>query len=490
MERYRTAYGYFSGDNLPPDNVDQPLHINYLGAINEKQNAYLWGQWEDQDLVTWRVRPLIAHGEESPDEEAQNKARIIQRWISDLFRLNDADVLLYEAGLNGSIYGDTFLKASWDNLTQSVRLESCLPEYLHCRWDPKDYRKITEVIIAYPIDRQDAFQQYGTSGNDKIYKNVFAPQLFLGCAIYWERWTPTTFEVWIDDTSVEQRPNPYIGLSDQGMVSPGAIPFVHIPNLRVGGEFYGFEDAYRGYELQDEINRGFADQADIVNNHAHPITLINNFYGDKDALPVGPDQVWDMGRDGIAKYLQWEGTPPMVMDYLMAIREMLFDTAAISQVSFGRHQGTQQSGLALTVEMAPTVDRAKWKRILWTIGLRQLVRLCALIQSRQGQLPFSLEDLNRVDLRPIFAPILPRDRMTAVNENVALVNNAIRSRRRAMEDLGIEEIDDDLQQIYEETERLAEAGFKKPGGGYGGGPGSRESVISPESARRGRPETA
>src|SRR6266581_2697740 len=53
-QRYVRMHNYYSGQNLPPDNVDQPLLINRFKPIVDKHTSYLWGQYKDH-LVQWKV---------------------------------------------------------------------------------------------------------------------------------------------------------------------------------------------------------------------------------------------------------------------------------------------------------------------------------------------------------------------------------------------------------------------------------------------------
>lgn len=105
-----------------------------------------------------------------------------------------------------------------------------------------------------------------------------------------------------------------------------------------------------------------------------------------------------------------------------------------------------------------------------------------------NRLPFPVEALQQHQIRPIFAPILPRDRMTQVNETIAKVANYLSSIRRGLEELGIDEVDEEYHQIFEEMERRRQLGSLPQQGGLGGVQGSAGQVITRESARKGRPE--
>ena len=158
MERYARNFAYYSGENLPPDNVEQPLGVNYVSQFNQKHTHYLFGQWET-DIINWRVTAL------DDSEAARELAQKISEYCQALTRRNEGNLVLFEAGLNASIYGDAVLRVTWDQDEGRVRWENVLPEFVHFRWHPSDITKVTEVILSYPMDRQDAYELYGTTGS-------------------------------------------------------------------------------------------------------------------------------------------------------------------------------------------------------------------------------------------------------------------------------------------------------------------------------------
>lgn len=484
MERYRVNLQYYQGENLPPDNVEQPLGINYAKGINEKHTHYLFGQYE-RDIVGWR-------SDTTEDSKAAKKtAQTIADHCFQISRQNDANIVLFEGGLNGSIFGDTVFRVTWDEDEQRVRWENILPEYVHFRWHPSDINKVTEVIVAYPMPREDALAMYGTAGSP-IYASPNIDAAMFGFCMYWERWTAETFEIWIDDQAVQQLPNPFSFLDDKGIFHAGVIPFIHIPNGRAGGDFYGFADAEPMFLIQDELNRKLADQGDIINSFAHPITLLNKFYGDVEDLPVGPDQVWDLGPDGTAEILQWKGTPPAVAEYVETLMNIMFDLGSMSSIAYARHKGTQQSAIALAIEMMPVTEKSRWKRSFWSSALRKLMRLSVYIEQRQGvTLPFGFDEFLKYDIQVQWAPVLPRDRMLLVNENISLVVNHLRSIEKALSELGEEDPSTERDKLLKDVEELVKLGVKLQGISLTGTAGGSGSSSTPEgvneASAKGRP---
>lgn len=492
-QRYTRFFNYYSAQNLPPDNVEQPLAINYYRAVCDKHTSYLWGTWQD-DIINWRVKPR------AKDIPEDGTSKTIRQWLDDLFDANDKNSLLWDASHNGSVYGDSILRLRWDAYQRRVVIESLLPEWFHCRWDVNNMNRLTEVIISYPMDRLDAEEQFGTSGHPSIDYNLINPEYLPGMAVYWEHWTPTSYRRWIGDYLIAQAPNPFMMTDDEENIYPGIIPFVHVPNLRVGGEFWGFSDGENMLFLQDEINRRMADMGDTVNNFAHPIVTINGMYGQQADLPVGPDAVWDLGREGKAQILQWSGSPPAVLEYITLLKDMMHDTTNLPDVAFGRSMrgsgsggsgGKGASGAALQMAMNPPVERAMQKRIYWTIGLKQAADMAAFINwvKDPATLPFKYPDMKKYEVGPTFAPILPRDRLQIVNEVVARVNSFTQSTASALEMLGEDDISAEQARIQADARFKAKLGLlamPKPGGKNSdrGNGGSSSQQNGPGSSSR------
>jgi hypothetical protein len=454
--RYRQAYEYYSGENMKPEEYVQPLEINYLRATCEAHASYLWGQWEPQGrILNWSVAAKVGKGD-------KDKISEIEQWLYGLF--SGSEELLYAAGMNQSIYGDCILIPRYDPIREEIRPESVLPEYFHCKWSSHDVTDLREVIISYPIDRQEAEEQYSTRG-DPLYSvsSGYATRF----AIYWEHWTREKVEVYIDNRKVDEYPNPY---SDKDL--PGLIPFIHIPNVRSGGEFYGSSDIEAVYALQDELNRKMGDTGDIISYAAHPIILVKNYFGKVTQLPIGPDAIWDMGREGTAEYLSGGKPPVDIEKYIDKLLEIIQDLAYMPAAAFGRSETAQASALALAMEMMPVTQRVNWKRLHWKQGLINYAHIAARLAEKEGILPFARKDLTRYTFEPNFAPVLPKDRASTILENVSLVSSGLRTVKRALDDLGERDSARQALEVLDELrEKLAMGMAVQIGGKNQRGPG-------------------
>ena len=447
LQRYQESWFFYIGENISPGEYIQPLEINYIQATCEAHASYLWGQWEPQDrLVSWTLKSRNTKGD-------QADTKVMLQWIESLF--NGHEDLLFASGLNQSIFGDAILRPRYDPLMEMITPESVLPEYYHARWSAHDINDIKEVIISYPIDRGDAEDQFGTRGDSTYATAVLGrAQKY---AIYWELWTTECHEIWIDNVRVFEEPNFLVDTAG----NPGQIPFVHIPGVRAGGEYYGQSDVEPVLLLQDELNRKMADNGDIISYAAHPIIQVRNYFGKVEKLPVGPDAIWDMGRDGEAAYLSG-GTPPVDIEkYVDRLLNIFQDLSHMPAAAFGRSETAQASALALAMEMMPVTQRVGWKRLQWKQGLIAYVHMAARIAEHYDILPFARKDLLRYSIIPSFAGILPKDRSAAVQDNVSLVSAGLRTIQRALEDLGELDAATEAGKIIEELLMKVREGIMK-----------------------------
>lgn len=458
LVQYLVNRRYYYGDNAQPDDVNQPLGIRYVPKVVNKHAHYLFGEWE-QDIIDWVVSPL-----DKDDEKEQVIAASIARAIYRIMRRCDADQLIYRGALDGGIYGDTVFKLKYDRTINGAAFETVLPEYYHAMWHPLDVGRTDEVLIAYNLDRTVAYQQFGTAGNPRYPNKLSMQFLDPGFAVVWEHWTPWEYHLAVDDQMVAKGPNMYAPIPKPGeQPKPAWLPFVHIPNLQVNGEYFGFGDAEPILDLQDELNMRIADFGDIINYHAHPITIVNNYYGRFEDLRTGPDVVWDMGREGEAKYLEWDGPAPGIMEYLDLLMNVLFDTSNLTGVAFGRTEQSQASGSALVVQMLPIVEVVRRKRAVWGPRLRELATHILELEAMSMEKAqfrklynFDPDDIARFQISPKWAPVLPRDRMNVVNENVALLVNKARSVVTALKDLGTDDPEEERERIIRDLKEFAD----------------------------------
>ena len=473
LQRYHNARRYYAGENLPPENVDTMLQVNFARPIINKHVSYLFGQWK-KNLFSFEVKPKNSISNSKKTKSVDTTAITIQQFCQSLYQQNKGDTFFTKIARNTSTFGDAIIKVHWNNLQQKIVWQSILPEHFFCRWDPFNPQQKIEVIVQHQLPRGMCEQIYRTQGDlDVAIWNGIT--LEYGFATVWERWTPMEYQLWVDNVQVKRGPNPYCTVVNGEMI-PGIIPFVHIPNMEMDGEFYGYSDFEPAEMLQDEYNRRISDMGDIINNHAHPIVLLHGFKGDIPDLPVGPDALWPMPNEGDnAEYLEWKGQNTATQEYLETLKNLIFMDSAMTEVAFGEHKGTQRSGVSLSNQMLPVIERANEKRTIWNERIPELILYSAWVYQSMQQLminqelpvlPFELADLtDNYDLEIFWFPMLPKDQMVRIQENVTLRTNFLRSIRESLIDLGETDPDNARDEIIADIKELAKYGVQMQLGG-------------------------
>ena len=177
------------------------------------------------------------------------------------------------------------------------------------------------------------------------------------------------------------------------------------------------------------------------------------------ALAVGPGTVWDIPSDADVKLLEWHGQPVAVGEHIERLYRTLYEVTETPRTAFG-DSGRSLSGVALETELRPIVQRTLRKRAWWTRALRRRSAL-VLELARQfgggGLVGGAGGGAERHRIRVLWPPMLPRDDVTEVQNQVRLVTAGLRSHRSAMDALGTESPEEELARVQADRAALGES---------------------------------
>jgi hypothetical protein len=163
-------------------------------------------------------------------------------------------------------------------------------------------------------------------------------------------------------------------------------------------------------------------------------------------IAVQPGAVWELperARAYLLDLLQGGGVG-LHVDYVNLIYKTLHDLAETPRSSFGDN-GRGLSGVALNIELDPLLKKVQRKRLLRESALKR----------RNEMILRLLEQYTGVSHAPyrsrvVWSPLLPLDRSRLVSDEARLVEAGIHSRRRAADELGVDDPDGELQRWREE----------------------------------------
>ena len=224
-----------------------------------------------------------------------------------------------------------------------------------------------------------------------------------------------SFELWLDGTLTDERPNPY-----------GFIPFVIYPNVREPKQFWGVSDLDALKEPLRELNRALSQLSMILELSGNPIAVLENVTEAQD-IAVQPGAVWEIpekARAYLLDLLQGGGVG-LHVEYADLVLRTLHDLAEVPRSAFG---DTKQplSGVALEMELDPLLKKVHRKRLIRGAAFRRRNEMVLRILEQQTGEPFA-----PYRSRIVWGPVLPQDRSRLVEDETRLVGAGIHSRRTA-----------------------------------------------------------
>ncbi|MFH0914139.1 MAG: phage portal protein [Chloroflexota bacterium] len=392
---------------------ERRLTFNYARVFVDKLTSYLMSG------VTFTVE---AAGD---SEEARARARKAKEALDEVYETNRLEQLDLETEADCAVLGDACYKVIWDSQAKQIKVTAPDVQGIYAWWRGDDVSRIWRVASRYSLTAPEAELIYGVKPQGKTVAVV-------------EVWTDEGFELYLGDSLLQKKPNPY-----------GFLPFIIYPNLREPKRFWGTSDLLPITESQRELNRAMSQLSRILELSGNPIAVLENVEQSED-IAVKPGAVWNIPEDAKAYLLDLleGGAVGLHIDYINLLYRILHDLSESPRAAFG---GTERdlSGVALEMEMHPLLQKVQRKRLLRTsVYNRRNEMVLRLLEKYRGE--------NFAGVRPqvVWAPVLPRDvSRLAANEQV-LVQTGLHSRRRAMKELGVSDPEQEFKGWLEERETI------------------------------------
>ncbi len=417
LRAYGDNLAFYQGEQWPDDyrrnRRERRLVFNYAKALIEKTASYMMSG--------------LNFAVDAVDEsaEAQATARRSEKALRDVYEANQLAQVDLETELDASVLGDGVFKVTWDTAERRVRVSTPDVQGTFCWWLGDDTSRVWRVASRYMLLPEEVEMLYGVTPA-KARAN--------GSEVV-EVWTEQEFELWVDNVLIEQKANPY-----------GFIPFVVFPNLREPKQFWGVSDVPPIRESVRELNRALSQLSMILELSGNPIAVLENV-GESQDIAVQPGAVWELperARAYLLDLLQGGGVK-LHADYVELVYRTLHDLGESPRTAFGENtQGL--SGVALNVEMDPLLKKVQRKRL---IRSNAYTKRCEMILRLLEQ--FTSVSYAPYRARVIWGSVLPEDRSRLVDDEVKLVQAGIHSRRRAANEVGVEDPEEELRLVQEEA---------------------------------------
>jgi hypothetical protein len=413
LRAYRENLDFYGGVQWvgTPHRRERRLTFNYARTFIDKITSYLMTE----------MLFIMEPADSSP--EAQERAKRTEEALRQVYEANHLDQLDFDTELDAAILGDGCYKVTWDSQERRVRINSPDVQGLFAWWVADDMGRIWQVASRYSLAPEEAQMLYGIKpaqlgGNGRQTTIV-------------EAWTRREFRLWVNDSLIQERANPY-----------GFIPFIIFPNLREPKKFWGLSDIPPLVEPSRELNRAISQLSMILELSGNPIAVLEGVERAED-IAVQPGAVWELPERAKAYLLDLlqGGGIKLHVDFIDLIYRSLHDLSEAPRISFGDNPRSL-SGVALEMELSPLLQRVRRKRLIRAAVYRERNEMVLrILEKRTGvkYLP--------VKQRIVWGPLMPQDRSRLVREQQTLVEAGIQSRRRAMENLGIEDPDAEWERM-------------------------------------------
>lgn len=422
LKTYRENLDFYNGVQWPgyPRPRERRLTFNYARVFVDKVTSYLMSG------LSFAIDPVSA--------EDKEKARKAEEAIYKVYETNNLEQLDFDTELDAAILGDGCFKVTWDSREKRVRVSAPDAQGIFVWWLGDDVTRVWRVASRYRLSADEVRLLYNVGATRRVTPTASKPQSTIV-----EVWTDRKFELWIDDLLFERKANPY-----------GFIPFVIFPNLREPKKFWGVSDIPVVMEPARELNRALSQLSRILELSGSPIAVLENIENAQD-IAVQPGAVWEIPEQAKAYLLDLlqGGGVKLHVDYIDLLYRTLHDLSESPRTAFGDNQ-RGLSGIALEMELHPLLQKVRRKRLIRTAVYRRRNELILRVLERMTG-----ESFGNYRSRIIWGPLLPQDRGRLVRDEEILIGAGVHSRRRAMDELGIEDPDTEFERWLEEQEKIS-----------------------------------
>ena len=411
LRSYRDNLDFYNGIQWPgrARAGERRLTFNYARVFVDKVTTYMMSG------TGIAIDPV--------DTRDGDKAQRAEEALYKVYEENDLEELDFDTELDAAILGDGCYKVTWDPAGKRVRVSAPDVQGVFVWWLGDDFTRVWRVASRYRLSAEEVRFLYGVNGRGQGQESTVV-----------EVWTAKRFELWIDDSLFQRKANPY-----------GFIPFIIFPNLREPKKFWGVSDIPALVEPARELNRALSQLSLILELSGNPIAVLENIENARD-IAVQPGAVWEIPEQAKAYLLDLlqGGGVKLHVDYIDLLYRTLHDVSESPRTAFGDNQ-RGLSGIALEMELHPLLQKVKRKRLIRTAVYRRRNELILKILEK-----VTGDDFGAYRSRVVWGPVLPQDRGRMVRDAEIMVGAGIHSRRRAMDELGVEDPDAEFERWLEE----------------------------------------
>jgi hypothetical protein len=298
-----------------------------------------------------------------------------QEYIDKVWDLNKKEIILYQVGLHGAVYGTPYFKISPGEMIDPItgdeypRLIAIDPEIIRVKTDPQDMNETQLYTISYKIGETVYWEitarsdiEYGWDGNGNIqssYKSENEAQSITWVVDHWKQ---------VGGGAREQ--------TDSIPWQYDFPPIIHWKNLPSLKSCYGDSDIDDSINVQDKSNFVVSNTGKIIKFHAHPETVGTGFQAsDVKALDsaVGKFHVIP-NADAKVYNLEMASDLASSRAFALDLRQSIFDISREVDINSIQDKLGALTNFGLRVLYTDALDKNDTKRQLYGDAIKELNR--------------------------------------------------------------------------------------------------------------------
>lgn len=306
-----------------------------------------------------------------------------QKYIDHAWDLNKKEIVLYQLGLHGAVYGTFYFKISPDMLIDPYteqaypRLIPLDPEIVRVKISPQDMNDVEEYRIEYTAKimegstvKEVSYREITRHAETEVYDEQARP-VGRERAETWvvENWEQVGGGQWAQ-TAVTDWPYPF-------------PPIIHGKNLPSLKSCYGDSDIDNAINVQDKANFVVSNTGKIIKFYAHPETIGTGFsvkdmqkfeaaVGSFHAIPSPEAKVYN---------LEMASDLASSRAFALDLRQSIFDVAREVDISSMADKLGALTNFGLQVLWSDAIDKNDTKRQLYGDFLLELNRRLLVLEN-------------------------------------------------------------------------------------------------------------
>ena len=424
------------------------------------------------------VRPVINYvpsGATRDDRnEAASRERLFMRWWEEA----EMDMVMEDASLYKSLYGDTAAKVTWDAEMGMPRVEVISsPENLYLGYGASDYTKIDWALYHYGISPMQAVAEFGVDivpvrDGDGYFPYVnsgdHSDPLFTawGAAAErtvdrrdtsYERMQVSVYDYWYKKDGVVYNcvfvGNKQVSETEHPEYE-GQLPYIPLLNSRIPGSPYGKPELYDVEQLLREKDERVTNAAQFIQQivGGQMFQLIGQDAPEEvpaNAIPK-PGRIAAPGAGNRIEPIQPFLPNIQIEQYNQRIDRELAVVSGLNDLLLGiAPSSVLGSSRAIASLVANYEQRIAGKRKLFYSWLKKVWKMAGRIWSANDEdVSMILAGEYRIEITP--PELTPRDTLELANTAISLVQNRIWSAERAMDRVGVDDPNNEKDVIRDE----------------------------------------